>query len=170
MIAKEKVLRAFRQFMSRDHYLLSVQANERSLTHRLAIYIEQEFPDFNVDCEFQKYGRESKILQRFKKSDAPNSGLAYPDVIVHHRGTDDNFIVLEAKNSITDTAEVCKKSSACDCDRCKLWAYRKELGYRHAFYIVFPFNQELESFSFAQIEKYLTEIVEDPANPVAVRV
>lgn len=160
MEVKEKVLRALRQFMARDRYLLAVAANERSLTHRLAIYIEQEFPDYNVDCEFQKDGKELKILERFAKSKAPNSGLAYPDIIVHHRGTTDNHVVVETKTSLTHTD--CGKSSACYCDQCKLWAYRDELGYRHAFYVVFPFAQELKSFSFDQIEKHLIEVVANP--------
>ena len=132
----------------------------------MAIYIEQEFPDYHVDCEFQKDWKEPKILQRFKTSEAENSGLAYPDIIVHHRGSKDNFVVIEAKTSRTH--DICKQSKACFCDQCKLWAYRDELKYRHAFYVVFPFSPKLESFTFDQIENCLTEIVADPAKPTDV--
>jgi hypothetical protein len=160
MDVKEKVLRAFRQFMSKDSYLLMAEANERSLTHRLAIYIEQEFPDYDVDCEFQKNGTNTKKLERFSNPEAVRTGTVYPDIIVHHRGTDDNFIVIESKPSSME--EPCKKSSDCNCDHCKLWAYQSELGYRHAFYVVFPVRQKLKSFTFRQIEDFLFEVVEDP--------
>ena len=166
MEVKQKVLRAFRQFMSKEVYLLAVGANERSLTHRLAVYIEQEFPDYNVDCEFQKDRREPKILERFAKSEAANSGLAYPDIIVHHRGTADNFIVIEAKTSGTHTG--CEESARCFCDLCKLCAYRDELGYRHAFYVVFPVGREFKAFSFDKIESCLTQVVANPQEQVAV--
>lgn len=165
MTVKEKVQRAFCHFMAKDHYLLMVEANERSLTHRLAIYIEQEFPDFNVDCEFQKYGNETKILERYQKPDVVNSGTVYPDIIVHHRGTDDNFIVIESKPSTKE--EDCEKKPGCKCDRCKLWAYRDELGYRNAFYVVFPFGRKRESFTIGEIGEFIFEIAEDPAKPKA---
>lgn len=154
--------------MARDYYLLSVEANERSLTHRLAIYIEQEFPDYNVDCEFQKDGMDTKKLARFSNPAAKQAGTVYPDIIVHHRGTDDNFIVIESKPSSKD--DPCKKSPACDCDCCKLWAYREELKYKHAFYIVFPFppDEKLKNYSMGQIDNYVMKIVKNPTEPVVV--
>lgn len=159
MNIRNKVLRAYRRFLEKDSYLLTIKANERSITHRFAIYIEQAFVGFNVDCEFNRDGLDIKKLDTFKKvveSDDTKGVSVYPDIIVHHRGTANNFIVIEAKTS--SNCEVCKKPNPCTCDQCKLLAYKTDLGYKHVFYIVFPVDAELKNFNDAQLEKYIVEI------------
>lgn len=47
-------------FLERDRHLLTVKANERSITHKLAIYLEPLFPDWDVDCEYNRDGKNSK--------------------------------------------------------------------------------------------------------------
>ncbi len=60
----EKIKNGYRKFLKNDSYLLQVDANERSITHRFAIYLEDEFPDYNVDCE---YNRECADIKKTKK-------------------------------------------------------------------------------------------------------
>ena len=57
----EKIKNAYRKFLKNDSYLLKVGANERSITHRLAIYLEDEFPDYNVDCDYNKKKVSKKV-------------------------------------------------------------------------------------------------------------
>ena len=59
----EKIKNAYRKFLKNDSCLLAVVANERSITHRFAIYLEDEFPNYNVDCE---YNREGTNIKRIK--------------------------------------------------------------------------------------------------------
>ena len=82
----------------------------------------------------------------------------YPDIIVHHRGTENNLIAIEAKPSPNNAP--CKKPEQreCDCDRCKLRAYKADLGYQHTFYVIFPVEKELEKFTDSKLADYVIEI------------
>ena len=57
-IIQEKVEKAINNlFESDDIYLLKIDANERSISHKLAIYIQQEFEEFknlSIDCEYNR--------------------------------------------------------------------------------------------------------------------
>ena len=159
MEVKTKILRAYRRVLANDAHLLTADANERSITHRFAIYIEHEFPEFNVDCEFNRKGLNPKRLPSFGidlRSIKKEGINLYPDIIVHHRGTETNFIAIEAKPSSKNV--LCRKPQQCKCDRCKLRAYKADLGYVHTFYIVFPVDRELQNFSNTKLNDYVTEI------------
>jgi hypothetical protein len=178
----EKILATLNVLLSQDAHLLKNDVNERSITHKLAEYIQQVTPDWNVDCEYNKHGTDTKrlgmdaralltaikellakVLQESKITESNaelvmdnidlhekqvdiygekvpekiaqslytqinkkmNSGELeefngmleiivtkanslkgfiqsvniYPDIIVHHRGTNDNLVVIEAKKS-----------------------------------------------------------------------
>lgn len=159
MDVKEEILRAYRKVLAREAHLLTVDANERSLTHRFALYIEQEFPEFNVDCEYNRKGVDVKRLPSFGIDPrVAGSGVSvYPDIIVHHRGTQNNFIAIEVKPSSKNAP--CKKQQnvECDCDRCKLRAYKADLGYVHVFYVVFPVGAALESIIDARLGDFIQE-------------
>ncbi|ADJ25558.1 conserved hypothetical protein [Dehalogenimonas lykanthroporepellens BL-DC-9] len=127
-----KIQKAYRQLLARDNHLLSVEANERSITHKLAEYLQVEFPEWNVDCEYNRNGLDGKKLSTFIKdiqSDDTDAVSVYPDIIIHHRGTENNYVVIEAKKSNSRTE---------DMDNEKLCAYRSDLGYAHAYKVTFP--------------------------------
>jgi hypothetical protein len=83
---------------TRDEELFSVEASEWAIAHRLAIYLEQEIPGWNVDCEYNKQGeggdpKANPITHKTKKN-------VRPDIILHHRGKPDsehNLLVIELK-------------------------------------------------------------------------
>ena len=147
----KKIKNAYRKLLKNDSCLLAVDANERSITHRFAIYLEEEFPDYNVDCEYNRNGLEPKRLDSFKKeicSDDTNGVTVYPDIIIHHRKTNDNFIVIEAKKTTNNNGN----------DEAKLNAYKKDLNYRHAFFIKFQIGNNLLNFAEEKFDDYITEI------------
>jgi hypothetical protein len=159
MEVRNKVIRAYLRLLNEDSHLLAVKANERSITHRFAIYIENEFPEFDVDCEFNRKGEGIKRIEGFERNttSADTEGVSvYPDVIVHRRGTQTNFLVVEAKT--TSNANDCLEANGCRCDLCKLRAYKEELGYVHAFYVLFPVGEELNEFMDAHLANYIREI------------
>lgn len=119
MIALDYVRSAYDALIRHDQYLLDVDASERSLTHKLAEYIQREFLAWDVDCEYNRDGHEVKMLD----------GPVLPDVVVHRRGTKDNFVVIEAKKSSTVDASN-------DID--KLVRFKSELGYEVAIAVTFP--------------------------------
>lgn len=151
MEVKDKIINAYKILLARDAQLFVIDANERSITHRLAIYLQEEFPEYDVDCEYNRNGIDPKKLDSFKKSvksDDTNAVSVYPDIIVHHRGTLDNFIVIEAKKTSNESGD----------DLNKLEAYKSDLGYCYAFYIKFPVGDTFKAFANNKITEYIIEI------------
>jgi len=119
---KERTARAIQFVRARDSFLLESAANERSVTHKLAEYLQQEFPDYNVDCEYNRHGLLTKLLPR--ECESQTHEYVYPDVVVHVRGNDDsNLLVIEAKLGKKPTVPVC--------DAAKLKGFTKPDGDYH---------------------------------------
>jgi hypothetical protein len=139
-----RVLNALRRFIDNDLYLLEVNANERSLTHCLAIHLQSEFPALNVDCEYNRDGIDPKRLPHLDlhpNSEDEDAKTVYPDIIVHRRGSRENLLVIEIKKN--------SNKSGRDTDLAKLAGYRRELGYRAALFIEFSVG-ETEGVSHVQ--------------------
>ncbi len=114
----------------KDLYLLRVNANERSISHRLALYLEQEFPDWDVDCEYNRDEIDPKRLNLNPESvelDDVEGTTVYPDIIVHNRGETSNHLAIEIKKDSGDSAK----------DLQKLQALRSQLNYTHALFLRF---------------------------------
>ncbi|MFZ6019203.1 MAG: hypothetical protein ACOYXO_06275, partial [Chloroflexota bacterium] len=83
----------------------------RSLTHKLAEYLQDEFPVWHVDCEYNRRHDQVKRLH-FEGGDINPNDTEYrtivPDMIVHRRRTDQNLIVLEVKKAggIVETHDI----------------------------------------------------------------
>ena len=123
---------AYNTLLEHDRALLELDANERSLTHKLAEHLQVEFPDWNVDCEYNRKGTLPKRLMGSVGNVSTDDTLGktvFPDIIVHHRKTTDNLLVIEAKKSITIGGSE---------DEEKLRAYQGEYKYCFAFAVVFP--------------------------------
>jgi len=126
----EAVARALSELLDNDHDLLGVDANERSITFRFAMYLQQHFPDWTVDCEYNRDGIEPKRLghlELYPDSEDDEAKTVFPDVIVHRRGTRNNHLVLEFKKS---TSRIDRQI-----DLRKLWGYKQQLGYEHALFV-----------------------------------
>jgi len=120
------------QLLRADEYLLLSDANERTISHRLAIYIESHFLGWNVDCEYNRDGFEPKYLSLKKDTISTydtSAKTVYPDIIVHKRGTKDNLLVIEMKKTTSSVGD--------EHDIDKLKAFKKELGYKYAVFIKF---------------------------------
>ena len=93
---KEHVLYALDMLYARDAGLLEQDVGEWSIAHRLAVYLEQRLPSWNVDCEYNRQGPE----QDKKKS--TGGAAVRPDIIVHHRGRverEHNLLAVELKKA-----------------------------------------------------------------------
>lgn len=126
----EAVADALSELLVNDHHLLSIDANERSITFRFAMYLQQRFPDWTVDCEYNRDGTDPKRLghlELYPDSEDDEAKTVFPDVIVHQRGTRRNHLVLEFKKS---TSRVDRQI-----DLRKLRGYKQQLGYEHALFV-----------------------------------
>ncbi|UNY98358.1 hypothetical protein MQE36_14880 [Zhouia spongiae] len=122
----------------------SYNLHERSIAHRLAIYIENHFrkTDYVVDVEYNrmrnKYGEDiignliGKNLD-FEKYGKKLSNV-YPDIIVHKRDTDNNLLEIELKMQW--------KNSKRDFDYIKINEYIEQLSYKFGVYIELSENRE----------------------------
>src|SRR4051812_41886034 len=57
---ERSLLAAVDQVRSYDFALLEDSTGERSIAHRLAVYLEREFDGWHVDCEFNRQGEENE--------------------------------------------------------------------------------------------------------------
>lgn len=112
-----------------DAFLLENGVHERSITHKLAEYLQTQFPEYHVDCEYNLHGIETKILPR--ECNGENREKVFPDIIVHLRGTDNNLLVIEAKQfPILDA-----------CDRQKLELFTASSGqFRYKYGLAIGFD------------------------------
>jgi hypothetical protein len=140
------IAQALDTLLSHDRYLFEVNANERSLTHRFGLYLQDGLPDWHVDCEYNRNGLDPKrylplleLMQRLEVhgdvSDTEGK-TAFPDVIAHHRSTTDNYLVMEFKKSTSQVTD--------EVDFEKLRAYKRDprLQYRFAIFIELQVGDE----------------------------
>ena len=149
-VVRPRLYAAYSAMVAQDVYLLEVDANERSITHKLAEHLQRELPGWNVDCEFNRNGDLPKRLRGADESvstDDTDGRTVYPDIIVHRRGSDNNLMIIEAKKSTTATF-------AGDIE--KLKAYKTEHGYKFAYAVIFPVG---DSARAAAAECDVTEVV-----------
>jgi hypothetical protein len=102
---REWLTTALCQLVKCDEHLFTVDANERSLTHRLAFHLERLLSGWDVDCEYNRRGDARKRISEYPvetRTDDDQGRTVYPDVIVHHRGKPSNLLVVEVKKSSSD--------------------------------------------------------------------
>lgn len=104
-VVKKRLAIAIDRFILEDGDLLCLDANERSITHKLAEHLQRQFRYWHVDCEYNRRGSETKRLARVgdemdepKKND-DEAKTVFPDIIIHRRDTSDNLLVIEIKKA-----------------------------------------------------------------------
>jgi hypothetical protein len=131
-----RVVAAIGRLLNADRHLLESNANERSISHRLGLYLTAEFADWDVDCEFNRKGHDPKRLDLTPEalmSDDDEGTTVYPDIIVHKRDEPLNHLVVEIKK---DTGGSRAK------DLHKLRAFRTQLKYAHALFLSFGTGEQ----------------------------
>lgn len=143
---EQRVLRALDMLLERDRFLLVADLNERSITHRLAMYLQSLFPEWHVDCEYNRDGHDPKELylpQIGAGEYDTDATTVYPDIIVHQRDSSNNLLVIEAKKTTS------RRESQYDV--VKLEQYQRQLGYRHALFVVFVIAADHPGYRFQHI-------------------
>ena len=51
---EEKLKAAIARLYKKDRFLIDNDLNERSISHKLAEYLQTEFHNFDVDCEYNR--------------------------------------------------------------------------------------------------------------------
>ena len=135
---KRKVRAAIELLIRKDPHLLKIDVNERSITHRLALHLQNAFKGWDVDCEYNRnrydtkkliVGNDVHVTVETVRTDDEQGRTVYPDIIVHHRDTDENLLVVEVKKTTSHVAK--------EFDLNKLCEYKRQLGYSHALFLSF---------------------------------
>lgn len=98
---QEKVHIALGILFKNDALLLEIGVHERSIAHKLAEYLQDEFPDWHVDCEYNRKGRDEKLLEGIHECiEQRRTDRIFPDIIAHIRNTNKNLLVIEIKPNL----------------------------------------------------------------------
>lgn len=98
---------ACREVEKNDFSLLADSISEWAVAHRLAFYLEKHFPDYHVDCEYNRmpknasatYAQDGHVPKRLQ-----GEQQVRPDIVIHRRGENaNNLLVIELKKA-TDIA------------------------------------------------------------------
>lgn len=83
-----------------DSFLFDKDVSEWAVAHRLAAYLEGFFPEYDVDCEYNRMpGPDGEYDSKAPKKVLGNKKIR-PDIIVHRRGSnEDNLIAIEMKKA-----------------------------------------------------------------------
>jgi hypothetical protein len=120
------VLIAVQLLFERDIELLVRDLHERTITGHLADHLRPQFAGWHIDCEYNWDDHEIKKA---------NGLIVVPDIIVHHRGTPENLLVIEVKKSNTREDD--------EQDIQKLRAYRdSDLRYQYALFLKVVIGKE----------------------------
>ena len=116
---QSKLENAFNNFKKNDIILVEIGSSEWSMTHKLAEHLQKEFPNWNVDCEYNK---------EFKNIKRKEGNRVLPDIIIHHRTICDNLVAIEAKKDSGLNQKY---------DYDKLDFYMMDLNYKYGVFVCF---------------------------------
>ena len=99
--ALNKVLGALGEFYARETHLFEKDLGERTLTHRLAVRLEEQFPGWQVDCDYNRLGERTLRLPKatIVSTDDGNGKSVYPDIVVHQREVPNNLLAIEVRKA-----------------------------------------------------------------------
>ncbi|MBK5652653.1 MULTISPECIES: hypothetical protein [Bradyrhizobium] len=94
-----KVIAAVEEFYAQETLLLERDLGERTLTHRLAVYVERQFAGWQVDCNYDRLGERTLRLPRGSGSSTDDhlGKSIYPDIVVHQRDIPNNLLAIELR-------------------------------------------------------------------------
>jgi hypothetical protein len=95
----DKVVDALREFYAHEKFLFERDLGERTLTHRLAVHVERQFPGWEVDCNYDRLGERTLRLPHgtIISTDDHLAKSIYPDIVVHQRAIPNNLLTIEVR-------------------------------------------------------------------------
>jgi hypothetical protein len=96
-----KVATALAEFYAHETFLFERDLGERTLTHRLAVHLEKQFPGWSVDCDYDRLGERTLRLPHgtIVSTDDHFAKSVYPDIVVHQREIPNNLLAIEVRKA-----------------------------------------------------------------------
>ena len=100
-----KVIAAVREFYAREVFLFEKDVGERAITRRFAVYLDQHFSGWAVDCNYDRLGERTLHLPHGSiiSTDDHLGKSIYPDVVVHQREIPNNLLAIEIRKASNHT-------------------------------------------------------------------
>jgi hypothetical protein len=97
----DKVVAAVGEFYARETWLIEHDVGERTLTHRIAAYLEKQYEGWNVDCNYDRLGERTLRLPKgsIVSTDDRLGKSIFPDIVVHHRAVPENLLAIEVRKA-----------------------------------------------------------------------
>jgi hypothetical protein len=97
----EKVVKAIEEFYAREGVLFDKDLGERTLTHRMAVYLEKQFDGWEVDCDYNRLGERLLKLPHgtIVSTDDELGKSIFPDIVVHRRTVPENLLAMEVRKA-----------------------------------------------------------------------
>ena len=97
----DKVVAALSELYAREAYLFEHDLGERALAHRLAVRLENQFPGWDVDCDYDRLGARTLRLPHgtIVSTDDHLGKSIYPDIVVHQRDIPNNMLAVEVRKA-----------------------------------------------------------------------
>ena len=139
LIGEVNIHTLLEEFVDEQAQLLRNDASEQAISHQLAMKFSLHFPDWDIDCE---YNRSMEVVKRLIYAVSPTGEASernvVPDIIIHRRMTNDNLLAVEIKKS-TNQEHSFK-------DLAKLAAFREQLGYQNSLFVRFLTGENYVGF------------------------
>ncbi len=170
---KAKLRRAIQRLVIKDKILLHSNASERSICHRLAVYLESQFRGYCVDFEYDLNDNQTfaenrlkedyawKVLLKDARESASGGGhcaTIFPEIVIHKRGVpEESLLVVELKKTShpRKTHEI---------DRSKIRGYLEHgrLGFQYGLLLVLRTGQQHPQGGYVESYELYTRGKEEP--------
>lgn len=97
----DKVVAALGDFYVRESQLFEKDLGERTFAHRLAVHVEKQFGEWDVDCDYNRLGERRLRLPTgtIISTDDGHGKSVFPDIVVHHRAIPENLLAIEVRKA-----------------------------------------------------------------------
>ncbi len=119
----DKVVTALGEFYARETFLFEHDLGERTLTHRLAVQLEKQFPGWQVDCNYDRLGARTLRLPHgtIVSTDDHLGKSIYPDIVVHQREIPNNLLAVEVRKASNHQPDEHDRQKLCALTDPHLW-------------------------------------------------
>lgn len=107
-IEHKMILDSLDQLLSDDYYLLENDLHEQAVTHRLGLYLQERFPQWNIDCEWNKNLAEKKAIY-------PKQLIEHMHEVAQYLTTKEETFVISAQASPKDVLSDIKSLNYLSC-------------------------------------------------------
>jgi hypothetical protein len=96
-----KLVAAVQEFYAHEAFLMERDLGERTLTHRLAVHVEKQYPNWEIDCDYNRLGERMLRLPHgtIVSTDDTLGKSIYPDIVVHQRAIPNNLLAIEVRKA-----------------------------------------------------------------------